>query len=267
VHSFATAAFRFGHSFIQGAFNLNSVSSPTSAITSPFQLCSNFDNSEIFLGGNGAGAEYILAGLTTQPAQTGLDRFITSNLTNHLLPEPENLGSFGQDLMARNIQRGREHGLPGYTAYRAFCNLPDIPSFSSEDRPSEISEENFALLANIYDCPAQIDLWVGGVAESFVTGGLVGPTFACIQGTQWQRLIFGDRFFFTHAEQAGSFTPEQRVILRTRTLRDIICLNSPLSAVRENALLTTGPLLPCSQFIHDLPVEAFIPDSSQSQSL
>jgi len=258
VHAFATAAFRFGHSLIQGAFELNNPFAPQSAITGPFQLCNNFANSDIFLGGNAAGAEYILTGLINQPMQS-FDRFITTNLTNHLFPQPQNLGSFGQDLMARNIQRGRDHGLPGYTAYRAFCGLSPINSFCSFDRPSDISVANFALLANIYSSPADIDLWVGGTAENFVQGGMVGATFACLIGEQFRRLLFGDRFFFTHAGQAGSYTAAQRVILRTRTLRDVICLNSPVTSVREDALLTSGPLVPCTQGINNLPVTAFLP--------
>jgi len=247
VHAFGTAAFRFGHSFIQGSFNLNNPASPASASRAPFALCLNFDNSDIFLENNGAGAEQIITGLLNQPAQTGLDRFITDNLTNHLLPEAENLGSFGQDLMARNIQRGRDHGLPGYTAYRSFCNLSAISSFSRRSKPADISLKNFGLLKSIYAHPDDIDLWVGGVAETHITGTLLGPTFTCIQALQWRRLMVGDRFFFTHSGQAGSFTSSQLTVLRGRSLRDIICQNSPhLASVKANAMLTTGAPISCS---------------------
>ncbi|KAL3202112.1 hypothetical protein MRX96_042685 [Rhipicephalus microplus] len=64
-----------------------------------------------------------------------------------------------------------------------------------------------------------IDLFTGGVSEYSLPGGVVGPTFGCILGIQFWRLKYGDRFYFEHGGQAGSFTPgherAQREVLRT----------------------------------------------------
>ena len=38
-----------------------------------------------------------------------------------------------------------------------------------------------------------IDLFVGGVAEESVSGGVVGPTFACILANQFRSARKGDR--------------------------------------------------------------------------
>jgi len=182
-----------------------------------------------------------------------------SRFDNSLTNTP-NAGNFGMDLMARNIQRGRDHGLPGYNSYRSFCGLSPILSFAPDSRPSDISMSNFALLATVYSSPCQIDLWVGGVAETPVSGALTGPTFNCIMATQFSRLRDGDRFFFTHNGQVGSFTSAQLAQLRARTMRDIICSNSNTPMVRENTLLNGGKLLPCGMGAgNPLNVSLFLP--------
>lgn len=48
-------------------------------------------------------------------------------------------------------------------------------------------------LLQLYRTPANIDVWMGGVAEPFVPGGRVGPLFACMIATQFQKIREGDR--------------------------------------------------------------------------
>ena len=45
---------------------------------------------------------------------------------------------------------------------------------------------------------ADIDLWPGGMTEILLENSEVGPTFAEIFGRQFQSLLYGDRYFFTH---------------------------------------------------------------------
>ena len=49
----------------------------------------------------------------------------------------------------------------------------------------------------------------------------------------------GDRFFFTHKGQSGSFTKSARTTLINRTLAGIICDNTDIMAVPSNAFLLT----------------------------
>ena len=67
-----------------------------------------------------------LVGLATQPRQK-YDNIITEEVTNHLF-QAKNM-SFGMDLVALNIQRGRDHGLPGYNAFRELCGLKRMETF------------------------------------------------------------------------------------------------------------------------------------------
>ena len=47
-------------------------------------------------------------------------RFFVKGVRNHLF---ENKPGDGLDLAATNIQRGRDHGLPGYNDWRVKCKL------------------------------------------------------------------------------------------------------------------------------------------------
>jgi len=135
-----------------------------------------------------------------------MDRFVTEDATNFLFREIGH--DFGSDLIARNIQRGRDHGLPGYNSWRRFCGLSSISSMTQ--RPSEIPRNQWEVLQTLYSSPNQIDLFTGGLAETPVTDGLTGPTFNCIKAKQFASLKDGDRFFFTHASEAGSlWEPDQ----------------------------------------------------------
>ena len=88
-----------------------------------------------------------------------------------------------------------------------------------------MDSDRWQSLQEIYEDVADIDLYVGGLSERPAPEAVVGPTFGCIIGTQFERLKFGDRFFYDHANQAGSFKSSQLKEIKKTTLAGIICNN------------------------------------------
>ena len=106
-----------------------------------------------------------LVGLATQPRQK-FDNIFSEEVTNHLFQAKNK--NFGMDLVALNIQRGRDHGLPGYNAFRELCGLGRVRSFDllADTIPHKIVER----LKMIYTDVDDIDLFIGGIVETSVPG-------------------------------------------------------------------------------------------------
>lgn len=137
-------------------------------------------------------------------------------MSRHLF---QNRNSFGLDIVSLNIQRGRDHALRPYNDYRVHeGRMTHFTQF-----PHNIG----AKLSKVYDHPEDIDLWVGGLLEAAVPGGIVGTTFANIIGDQFSRFRKGDRFFHEHSPliNSGAFGVHQLEDIRKITLTRIICDN------------------------------------------
>lgn len=81
-------------------------------------------------------------------------------------------------------------------------------------------------LKQVYKHVDDIDLWIGGLAETPVQGSLLGHTFLCIVGDQFIRLRKGDRFYYELGNMKHSFSKDQLEEIRRVTLARIFCDNS-----------------------------------------
>ena len=233
-NEFASAAFRFGHSMINSMFMLVSQRKPrqqSGSSKSFWRLREIFDGQKV--KGDRLPLESMIEGLISQMPQT-CDAYFSSEVTDHLFQKNHHRENFGEDLLAINIQRGRDHGLPSYNSYRKKCGLTPLTSWN--ERPSEQEEQFWLKLKEVYDKVDDIDLMVGGVSEKSVRGGAVGPTFACIIGEQFRKLKYGDRFFYTHRDGrdgAKGLSHTVKSFILQRTLGDIICDNTALDSTQK----------------------------------
>ncbi|XP_050073401.1 peroxidasin isoform X1 [Anopheles maculipalpis] len=214
-NEFATAAFRFGHSLINPMLHrLNDSYQPIpqghlplhKAFFAPWRL--------MYEGG----VDPLLRGLYSVPAKLKKsNQNLNTDLTERLF---EVAHAVALDLAAINIQRSRDHALPGYNDYRKLCGLKVATVF--DDLQVEISDPGVRQkLKELYGHPSNIDLWVGGILEDQLPGAKMGPLFTCVLVRQFQALRDGDRFWYEN----DVFKPEQLAQIKRATLGRIICDN------------------------------------------
>nr|ATU82497.1 venom peroxidase [Lethocerus distinctifemur] len=241
INSFVSAVWRSFHNTIQGFTSLMEEK------RCPFATLRLSD--VLFVNGNIVTSSYegILRGLATQP-ERAYTRYFTEEITNFF---NKSRRPFGTDLEVTDMTRGRDHGLPPYNEFRALCGLPRARSFA--DLHDVIKPENVNRLTQLYGDVNDVDLFVGGVLEVPVPGGMTGPTFQCIISQQFSRWKHGDRFFYEHGNQAGTFTPAQLSAIKKTTLSSLFCLNSNIQVMQPRAFLLPSrrnPLIPCNKITH-----------------
>ncbi|CAG2192637.1 PXDN [Mytilus edulis] len=193
--------------------------------------------------------------------QSKTDRFMTDFGRNKLWEsEPKN----SVDTMSFDIQRGRDHGLPSYNRWREYCGLRPILHFgkgimgfadhtigatkalSSVYRYVFIYELILDFLVSEYfqnyfvriETSDDIDLISGAMAERAVSGGIVGPTFACLLGEQFALFKTGDRFFYENDFHPTGFTKGQLRQIKKQSLASVMCRHVNVPTVPQNAFIS-----------------------------
>ncbi|KAJ7988670.1 hypothetical protein DPEC_G00311620 [Dallia pectoralis] len=218
---FATAAFRFGHATVSPVLRRLNESFQEHEQFSSLSLHETFFSPWRLI--TEGGLVPILRGLLGTPAAVvNPDNLLTKELTGKLvtLNVPGDL-----DLAALNLQRGRDHGLPGYNAWRRFCGLKTIRTRG--DFRQVANDESVAdKIMDVYKDLDNIDVWLGGLVEEPLSDSRTGPLFSCLIAKQMGMFRDGDRFWW---ESEGVFTQSQRMELQTHSLSSVICDNSDVN--------------------------------------
>nr|CAA6803975.1 MAG: Peroxinectin (EC [uncultured Thiotrichaceae bacterium] len=230
---FSSAAYRFGHSMLSS--NLlrldesgNEIPEGNLALKDAF-----FQPEKVAEGG----VDSILRGAASQTAQA-VDPQVVGDVRNFLFGPP---GSGGLDLVSLNIQRGRDHALPGYNDAREELGLSRIESFDDPIWQDGVGEK----LAQVYGSPDDVDLWVAGLAENHVGDSLVGETSTNILTTQFKALRDGDRFWYEN-----QYSGQKLDQLNNLSLSDIIKRNTGIVNVQDDVMVASNT----HQNVADTPV-------------
>jgi len=223
ANEFSTAGFRVGHTLLSSdleRFNEDGTVSPGGHLS----LKNAFFNPQIV---KDEGIEPILRGLAVGKSEK-IDNFVIDEVRNFLFGEPAPMGGF--DLASLNIQRGREHGLPSYNQFRVDLGLGAKTTFLDVTGGDA---DLAAKLASVYASVNDIDLWVGGLSEPAVPGGMVGDTFGTILKRQFEKVRDGDRYWY----QNRGLNSMQLDMIENTLLSDIIRRNTDIESIQQNVFL------------------------------
>ncbi|KAM7364696.1 chorion peroxidase [Cochliomyia hominivorax] len=220
TNEFSGAAFRQGHSSVDGRFHVQQDHGKIDEIIHIPDVMFNPSRMR-----KRTFYDDILKTMLMQPMQK-VDSAITHGLSRFLF---RGHNPFGLDLAAFNIQRGRDQGLRCYNDYLEVMGNRKIQSFSQ--LPVEVGRK----LSQVYRSPDDIDLWVGGLLEKAVEDGIVGSTFSEIIADQFSRFKLGDRYYYEYngSINPGAFTLDQLHEIRKVTMSRIICDNADHLTLRE----------------------------------
>ena len=231
-HGLVSAAFRFGHTLIRNNFErLNNQYKPTP--DGPLSVRASFFNNNPIVND---GIEPIMYGLMGDNGDAeDFDNTFSASIGRRLFVPPGS-DEF-QNLVALNMQRGRDHGLQSYTEYRKLCGIPLAPQvgsnpftrFSNTITNPQILEDLQRAYGTIDN---HIDLFPAAISEAPDGDKLLGRTFGCILSKSFDELRTGDRFYYENTEVISL---KQQAEIKKMNMARVLCLTlRDAAAMLEN---------------------------------
>lgn len=199
---FSTVGYRVGHTMLNSTINVSGGANVAlrDAYFNPSYVQAN-------------GVDALLKG-ATEILMEKIDGKVVDDIRSFLFGPPT-VGNL-LDLASLNIQRGRDHGIPGYNALRQAYGLP-TRTFAQITSDTDLQTK----LSNLYTSPDNIDPWIGALVEDHLPGKPVGELVFTILKEQFIRSRDGDRFWYEHDQFMRPYVSE----LKNTKLSDIINRN------------------------------------------
>jgi len=218
ANEFASVAFRFGHSQVTDTLKRLNKNLKTDLFGHLNLRDNYFSPGRVMKQG---GLDPILRGMICTASQE-VDTKAVDGVRNFLF----GTNTKGFDLVAINIQRGRDHGIPDYNSLREGLGLTKIKKWNDITKDEDI----ILKLKELYGDEGynNMDAFVGGLAEDHVEGGSVGELFATIIADQFYRLRNGDRHWYENEGVSGNKELISK-IKKLATMKQVVERNSHLS--------------------------------------
>ncbi|MCA9284462.1 MAG: hypothetical protein KDA22_04560 [Phycisphaerales bacterium] len=216
--AFSTAAFRIGHSMLNDQLLRLNADGSTYEGGNLYLFEQYFNPSTITEPGS---LDAVVRGLAHQQANE-IDTQLIDGVRNMLFG-----GTDGRDLLAMNLQRGRDHGVPDYNTLRQEYGLPAATSFGEITSDAALA----SALEATYGEVDNIDAWMGLFAEDHLPGASMGILASTMFNDQFGRLRDGDRFFYLNDP---TLTEDDLAWLEKVRLADLIRLNTGAVDVQDD---------------------------------
>ncbi len=226
---FSAAAYRFGHTMVNGRVLRLEENGDTLSFGS-IHLRDAFFHPEILV--EEGGIDPFFRGMAAQEHQF-VDPFVVNDLRNFLFGPP---GAGGLDLLAINIQRARERGVADYNSIRQSFGLSPITSFNELTSDVDVRD---AMEATYLDVN-KIDPWIGLMCEDHIANSIIGPTLHNILKTQFEQIRDGDRYYYENDPQ---LSPTQRQEIKATRLSDVIKRNTNITNIQDNVFYAEDRLV------------------------
>ncbi|CAG8548792.1 12902_t:CDS:10 [Cetraspora pellucida] len=203
---FSTVTFRYGHSELSDFYRIQDEYGDT-LYNLALNDIKNLTLLETF------GLARVLLSMALQ-RQEEVDIFFADSTKSALAPDHHTY-----DLVAFDIIRSRDRGIPLYNVIRQYFGFPKAQSFADISSNPTIQ----ANLAKIYPNGIEtVESWVGVMSEDHLNGSNFGMVMNASMVTQYAYIRDSDNFWF---EKPDMFTADEQKIIRNTTLRDIIIRN------------------------------------------
>lgn len=213
---FSSVAFRFGHSMIPDKLKiLTRRNTPHSR--NGIELHKTFFNPRFV---RDVGIEALLLGASHQVAES-----VDINVVNSLQNELFKTLTKGIDLIALNIQRGRDHAIPSYNDARELYGLERYTLFEQITTDEVVVQA----LKSVYKSINDIDAYVGAITEQHVDDSELGSLIHAAVKEQFTRLRDGDRFYYASIDwpkELRDMDEVKELINESLRLSDIFIRNS-----------------------------------------
>jgi hypothetical protein len=216
-----------------------------------FRLHTLLDDDVQFLDNNGnplpnlpalaLAADFFQPGVVAEPGEVAgnlkylssdntqeVDEQTVDGLRNALFPDApviNNVEVGASDLIADDIQRGRDEGDPTYNQMRVALGEKPVTSFAQITSNVQLQHELQQLYGNVNN----VELFVGLMGEDHLPGSSLGPTEQALLARQFEALRDGDRFFYENADPSGLVWQ-----LNNTTLAQIIERNTTLTNLQPD---------------------------------